>query len=546
MKATLSASLLESLLESAQMLHASLELEHLLKHLLRSIMGRRLISKGLIAVSQKRHMRVALVRGIPSLQNGQRFDKREARQAGVEEFHSIEADGQLVGVLGLGPGLRAVDEAETAFLDALLGIAASGIRNARSHAETKRLNEDLRQKVQDLRTLLEMVQSLTSTLDPQHVARLLALTLAGRWGVSRYFVSASKEGHPPLLRRRGMDPPPFELLQEGLEEVDRALSVQDLEHSQLRSHLLDLKAQVVFPLRTADELLGAVVLGARLGSLPYDQADLEFGWGLVGQAVVALENGWHFTETVEKRKMEQELGVAAGIQQDLFPRTLPDLEGFECVAHSRPARQVGGDYYDVLPLDRPHPQAPHLFCVADISGKGVPASLLMANIQATLRALLSTELDLVDLVTRTSELLYATTPGNKYATAILVQIDPSASQVYCVNAGHNDGLLLKSAGELEKWSSTGPPVGLIPKIPFSAGTYEMASGDLLALYSDGVVEAHNAEDEEFGEERFEEVLRQHADAPCQEILEHVYQALDAFAGEQPQHDDITLMLIRRT
>ncbi|HSR68443.1 MAG TPA: PP2C family protein-serine/threonine phosphatase [Acidobacteriota bacterium] len=546
MKASLSASLLESLLESAQLLHASLELEHLLKHLLRTIMGRRLISKGLIAVSQGRTLRLALVRGAASLQSGDPFDEGAAREAGIDEFHEIEADGEQVGVVGLARGLRPVDESEQAFLDALLGIAASGIRNARSHAETRRLNKDLERRVQDLRTLLEMVQSLTSTLDPEHVARLLALTLAGRWGVSRYFVMAHKQGHPPILRRRGMDPPPFELLEEGLQDVSRAVRASDVPSPKLRKVLADLQAEAVFPLRTSEELLGAVVLGPRLGNLPYDQADLEFGSGLVGQSVVAFENGWHFTETVEKRKMEQELGVAAGIQQDLFPQSLPELKGFETAAYSRPARQVGGDYYDALPLGDPDPESPYLFCVADISGKGVPASLLMANIQATLRALLSTELELVELVTRTSALLYATTPGNKYATAILVQIDPADSRVRCVNAGHNDGILLKADGSCEHWKSTGPPVGLIPNIPFSSASFEMAPGDLLALYSDGVVEAHNSQEEEFGEERFEEVLREQARSPCESILERVYQALDAFAGDQPQHDDITLMLIRRT
>jgi len=157
------------------------------------------------------------------------------------------------------------------------------------------------------------------------------------------------------------------------------------------------------------------VLGPRALNLPYGEADLDFAQGLMAQAAVAFENAWHFRDTLYRQQIEQELSLAASIQKDLFPKSLPDLASTFMAARNRQARQVGGDYYDVLYAG---PEV-SLLCVADISGKGVAASLLMANLQATLRALLSAGPPITELASKTSDLLYASTPASKYATAFL-------------------------------------------------------------------------------------------------------------------------------
>ncbi len=547
MKETLGASSLEALLESAQLLHASLDLKTLLQHLLRTVMGRLLAAKGFIAVVEDGEMRMALVRGLRGMKLGDVLLEEEARSAGVETFLPIGDPADPVGMLGLGRLPRSMTEADREFLKALLGIAASGIGNARSHAEAQRLNLNLSQKLQDLRTLLELTQSLTSTLEPESIAQILSLTLTGRWAVSKHAIAAFKDGHAPVLRERGMKLPPAPFVLENLASTIGPTLVKDLDSDELREALEAQRAVVVFPLRSGEDLLGAIVLGPRLGGLSYSGPDLEFGGGLVSQAVVAFENSWHFNETLEKKKMEQELGVAASIQKDLFPSSLPGRTGFELDAHSLAARVVGGDYYDALTIESEGPgEDPLLICVADVSGKGIPASLLMSSIQATLRALLRSDLSLVELTTRTSELLYATTPANKYATAILIRVDPNTGRVDYVNAGHNDGILVRADGEVEFWKSTGPPIGLIPGIPFGQESVEIGKGDLLALYSDGVVEAQNLAEEEYETDRFLDCLREGQGQPLSEIVQSVYESIDRFAADAPQHDDITLLLLRRS
>lgn len=537
---------LEALLESAQLLHSSLNLEDLLRHLLRSVMGRLMVGRGLIAVEEEGTMRLALLRGIKGLRAGDTFDEAMARDAGVQLILPIGKTDEPVGLLGLGrPPGGEVDAEEKEFLTALLGIAAGGIANARAHAESFRLNQDLDQKVQELRALLDLVRGLTSTLEPDEVASLLMFTLAGRWAVRKYALAAWREGHPAVVRQKGMTFPDLKAFQPALDALPEAIGIDSLPDGDFKEAVRAQQGTLVFPLRSSETVSGVVVLGARFGQLGFSEADLEFGAGLVAQAAVAFENSWYVRETLERKKIEQELALAATIQQQLFPESLPRLAGYDMAAHNRPARQCGGDYYDALPVNDIDDHQHHLFCVADVSGKGLPASLLMSNVQATLRALLGRVPSLAELAARTNELLYATTPSNKYVTAILVQFDPLTGSVRYVNAGHNGGLLLRQNGEAEWLKPTGTPLGLLAGLPYEEATFRLDSGDLLALFSDGIPEAQDTAENEFGEARLLEHLRGICGQRAESIVTDIYRELDLFAGDAPQYDDITLFVIKR-
>lgn len=551
MSQMLDASRLEALLESAQLLHASLDLDDLLKHLLRTVMGRLVVSKGLIAVAADGVMKLALVRGLPKLKAGLEFDESAAREAGIRILLPIGDETQPVGVLGLGASMSGeISDEELDFVSALLGIAASGIENARAHREAQRLNQDLDQKVQELRALLDLVRGLTATLEPDDVARLLALTLAGRWAIRKYAVIAWKEGHPDVLRHKGLELPDLSACKQLMNELAEAQMTENLPAGELKASLLAQQCAVIFPIRSADQSSGGLVLlGARPGNLKFSEADLEFGAGLVTQAAVAFDNSWYFKETLEKKKIEQELTLAANIQSTLFPAEMPRLTGFDLAARNRPARHCGGDYYDALPV--PATGHVHLLCVADVSGKGLPASLLMSNMQATLRALLGRIPSLTELASHTNALLYATTPSNKYVTAILVEIDPVTGRCRFVNAGHTDCLLLRASGEAEWLKSTGTPLGLMPPdilaltTPYEEREFEVQPGDLIALFSDGVTEAQNESDEEYGEARVADFMRRIRGESAQVMVDLVFDEIDRFAGAAPQFDDITLLILKR-
>ena len=543
-------SRLEALLESAQLLHASLDLDALLSHLLRSVMGRLLITRAFIAINDKGTMRLAQVRGSSKLKVGDPYDEAAVREAGISHIFPIGDETAPVGYLGISKpvdksGNRRIDEEETEFITALLGLAASGIANANAHLETQRVNRDLDQRVEDLRTLLDVVRGFTSALDPEGVARLLSLTFIGRWAVSRYAILAWREGHPIVTRSKGIKPVALVEARDEIGPLPDAALVSHLPDGALKTALVAEQAEAVFVMRSGGEASGFVALGARKSGTGYSPADLEFGAALVGQAAVAFDNAWYFNEAVERRRMEQELQLAASIQEGLFPAELPGLNGYELAATNRPARHCGGDYYDVLPYTTAEGEAAYLLCVADVSGKGLPASLLMSSMQATLRALLGRIPRLTDLAVHINELLYVTTPSNKYVTAVLFAIEPTTGKCQYVNAGHTQCLHLKADGTAHWLAATGTPFGLMAGLPYDESAIQLECGDMVALYSDGVTEAQNSSEDEFGEERLTQVLLPISGKPAPMIVDSLLESIDTFAGELPQYDDITIMVVKR-
>lgn len=493
MTTSLAPSNLEALLESAQLLHSSLNLDDLLRHLLRSVMGRLLVTKAFISVADETGMKLKLVRGRVKLNTGNLYRAEEAQQAGIDVILPIGDEASPIGLLGISkPQGRELDAQEIEFIQALLGMAASGIANASAHAETKRLNQALDQKVQDMQALIDLGRGLTSSFEPEEVAQLLMLTLSGRWMVRKYALIAWKKGQPPVIRQKGMSLQAlvdYHCYGYDPEKLEDAMHPSELPQGWVRDLIEQEQGQIVFPIKAGDDTTGGlVILGSRPGNLPYSTTDLEFGAGLVAQAAVAFENSWFFRTAVERKKVEQELELAASIQQNLFPGKLPSLANYDLAARNRPARQCGGDYYDALPLGIDYTDTKHLLCVADVSGKGLPASLLMSNMQASLRALLGRLPSLTDLATHTNSLLYATTPSNKYVTAILLEIDATTGRCRYVNAGHTDCLLLRSSGEAIWLQSTGTPLGLMaPEIiamlqPYQEKEFVLEPGDLIALF----------------------------------------------------------------
>jgi sigma-B regulation protein RsbU (phosphoserine phosphatase) len=525
----LDSSRLESLLESAKLLGSSLELEEQLRHLMRTVMGRLLATRGLIALEEPEGPRVAIARGVAGVQPGDPFDPGQAPNLGLAVVRRIGEDGPPLGYLAVGRPMRPdweTDPGERDFLSALLSLAAASIANARAHTEVVRANRALDQKVQELRALIDLVRGVSATIEPEEIAQLLMLTVSGRWAVRRHALFTWKEGEPPIERCKGVDRAALEVWKSTLGDSASPVRCGDF---------------VLFPIRSGETTSGLVALGERATKLPYTEADLEFCSGLVAQASVALDNAWHFRDTLYRQQLEKELTLAAAIQQDLFPKSLPRLECTDIAARNRQARQVGGDYYDVLPA-----AGQQLLCVADIAGKGIYASLLMANIQATLRALLLSVSALPELAARTNDLLWASTPGNKYATAIFVRYDPSSGACEYVNGGHADGILLRASGQVEMLATTGMPLGLFPQREYESRSFTLEPGDLLLLYSDGVTDAMRHDETDFGVERTVEVLRACRHLPAAEIEDRLFEAIDEFASGAPQFDDITAMVIKRT
>lgn len=339
--------------------------------------------------------------------------------------------------------------------------------------------------------------------------------------------------------------------------------VNDVAADPRRVAAVDVQSLVCAPLKVGEKVIGVIALASTL-PMAYEARELKLLNTLALQTATAIENARLFERTVQaalererlmalnqeaevaRAGFERELDLAARIQADLFPAALPRIPGYALAARNRPARRCGGDYYDaVVTTGAQGPGA--LLCVADVSGKGLPASLLMSHMQATLRALLGRTASLTELAGEASTLLYGSTAGNKYVTAALLDLDPVAGRARYLSAGHINSWKFQRDGAVLSLGSTGSPLGLLPPgLPYDETQVDIAPGDCLVLCSDGVTDAQNEAEEEFGEDRLATVVRAAVDEPVEAIVGRVFDAIDAFAGAAPQFDDITLMVLRRS
>jgi len=301
--------------------------------------------------------------------------------------------------------------------------------------------------------------------------------------------------------------------------------------------------QLVVPMNLQGENRGLMILGERLNGQPYTEADFEFLSSLANLAIISLENARLFKEAIEKQKLEDELLIAREIQKGLLPSVLPSIPGIDIAATNISSKQVGGDYYDIIPA----PPHRYVIAIGDVSGKGTPAALLMANIQATIRALVPLELSLSELTRRVNDLMCENTGGSKFVTFFWGFLDTEAMTLTYVNAGHNYPYLLHADGSFERLDKGGMILGVMKTtIPYEEGTVHLSPGDILFLFTDGVSEAMNRDMQEYGEARIEAALRRLSTETAQSMLERLYEDILAHAGGAQQSDDITMMVLKVT
>ncbi|HYM62538.1 MAG TPA: SpoIIE family protein phosphatase [Thermoanaerobaculia bacterium] len=256
------------------------------------------------------------------------------------------------------------------------------------------------------------------------------------------------------------------------------------------------------------------------------------------QVAIALENARLHKQALEKQAMERELELAATIQRDILPKALPVVEGIDIAALSRPARQVGGDYHAFV-----EGEGTLTLVVADVSGKSMPAALLVSALHAAIQLLFAEGRELGDIATELNKHIHRWSAENKFITMILVAIDREAESIRYVNAGHNPGYVILG-GRLEKLQSHGLPIGILGGTRYAAQTRPFPAGSALVLYSDGITEAENVAGEELENAALEAVLRENVGASAQQLRDEIARAVDAFVGDAPQKDDQTLVIAR--
>ena len=323
-------------------------------------------------------------------------------------------------------------------------------------------------------------------------------------------------------------------------------------HTASETEVVTLKAmstQLLLPVGTKQKLLGILSLGPKLSEEPYSRTDVRLLRSVALHTGLAIENSRLTkavaTEIAQREKMTREMEIAREVQERLFPQRLPAIAGIDYSGACRPALGVGGDYYDFLPLQNGDLGVP----IGDVSGKGIAAALLMASLQASLRGqALMGQGDLARLMTNVNQLVYDATPSNRYATFFYGQYRRDARLFRYVNAGHNPPIVLRrvknGTTHIIRLEAGGPVIGLFPNAPYQEGSLAMEPGDIFVGFTDGISEAMNRQDEEWGEERLIPAVAANADRSAAEMIPSLMAEADRFVSGAPQHDDMTLVVMK--
>jgi len=313
-----------------------------------------------------------------------------------------------------------------------------------------------------------------------------------------------------------------------------------------RPPLEGLNPQIVIPLKQRHDLVGVITLGAKLADTGFKSEELTLLSVLGSQVAIAIENAGMHQERIEQERIREEMAVAREIQQALLPIRFPKGPGFEVSAINLPSQEIGGDYFDFIrsPISEEEPIEKLLLVVGDVSGKGTPAALLMASLQASLRAVYETQSGLSATAERVNSMIFRTTAAEKFVTLFLAEYDVTTRTLTYVNAGHNFPILIRGSGERVLLDEGGLLVGVVEQAVYEEGQIGIEPGDVLTVYTDGVTEAMNIREEEFGEERLMDVLNSRSYLAAREIRDEIYREVLTHAGDRAQSDDLTLIVLK--
>ncbi len=544
---------LESLLDLSAKLNESNSVEYILNAALLSLMGKLRIMRTAALIPVKDRLQVLVSKG--KLQNAEYnkincatlFEVTEENpdllSDGFVTCAPICSRGELRAVLCLGNNITKtpLDDTEKQYVTLVCTIIANALQTAEfvHHLIQEKASVEARNQL--LQTMFDMSLELSSTFTKEQILQTFSFRLMGQLMVSKFALALKRpDGSMELLANRF----PVTFTDEQLELLQllrKTIFTNSIElPERIRGVIKEQNIAVLTPLTVKGEVRGVLAIGKKLHG-EFTETETKFVESLGSTVVTALENSRLFQEELEKKKLESELDIAKQIQRKLLPDVLPTLPGFDIAGMNISSKQVGGDYYDVIPLPN---NVAHV-AIADVSGKGMPASLLMANVQAALRVLVPLQLHLPDMIARLNDIVYTNTSADKFVTFFGAHVHATERKIEFTNAGHNPPLLCKTNGDIIELCDGGLILGVMESmIPYKQGCVVMEKGDVLLMFTDGVNEAMDEDNKEFGDGRLKGVLCDHAHLSSNEILNVIVRDIKQHAGKAPQSDDITLLVIK--
>lgn len=561
---------LNSLIEFSQLINSNLNLDFIFGNILLSIMGKMMITKGLFLVKnfskEENSYTINTLKGL-----NQNYKNREIEfefprlsifssadfkdrdnfftKNNLDFFFKIFFSDKFLGVLCLGKKIskELITKEETIFIETMLNISAPAIENSLKFNEIKSLNDELNTQVNQLKSLFELSKELnTNFQDREMIIKLLNYTLLGNFGVKELLIFSKFRSDKFYLLNRKKDLSIDDEFIDSLEKINKPVLINEYSENYAVNFLNKKNYRLLFPIKNNGKIESIVCLGNKLNKKDFTEEDLQFLESILNLSVISLDNTVLFNEYIEKQKIENELKIAREMQIALLPKELPEISNYRISAVNIPALHVGGDYYDIIKLS----DSKYAFAIADVSGKGTPASLLMSNIQSAIHSFLKlyeeNTFDLSDVTEKINELIFENTTIEKFITFFWGILDCEKHSFTYINAGHNPPLHI-SDNKVTLLDKGGLMLGVLEKeVRYESEQIYFDENDILIFYTDGVTEAVNHLNEEFGEERLTRTALHNSRKSPSEILNIIIKDIESFAKGLNQHDDITLIILKKS
>ena len=408
----------------------------------------------------------------------------------------------------------------------------------------------LKKKTLETQTLLEVEKSLSSTLNLNELLELIldSLLKVVKYDAAAIFLVDKEKQEIDHIKARGFDPliePDLQLkMGEGMagwaaknkESLIVPNTKDDPRYIEAR---VETKSGMAVPIVSQNRTIGAFSLESDQPDA-YDHDDLELLEAFASLAAISLERARQHEEILEKRRLEEELSIAKRIQKTFLPQKKPQVPGFDISGINIPSEEVGGDYYDFIPIN----QSQMGIVIADVSGKGIPAALIMASVRAGLIAEIRNNYAIRSIMAKVNNLLFESTASDIYVTAVYGVLDPKNRIFTFSNAGHNAPILRRADGEMKYLIEGGMALGMFENSRYEERPLGLDPGEIMVFYTDGVTEAKNQGQEEFGTRRLKQVIEDSRQLGARQIREKIYEAVKKFTGLSHQEDDLTMIVVK--
>jgi len=397
----------------------------------------------------------------------------------------------------------------------------------------------------------EIARELSSILDPEQLRNSAVKLLKDEMLIEKVrLCTKSESGNRFVLLAQGGDSSP-EMVYSGndyltteMEKRNRPALLDEYKSADADSPLMESLEkqgfQLLVPLTNRGVLEGFIALSNKISGYNYNYEDITTLNILSNQLVVALSNARLYKASLEKQRLEEELSLARQIQMDLLPKTLPHGDDFEFAAYSQPSRYVGGDFYDFLDTRRDNTG----IVIADVSGKGMPAALMVSQIQAMFRSEARNTDSLVKILQNVNYLMATTTSSEKFVTVFYAEFNTQNKILHYSNAGHNYPIVINKDGECQFLIEGGLLMGAFSDARYKEDSIHLQQGDLVFFYTDGINEAHGKDGEQYGEDRLIELIKNIRDLSAREITEKVVEDVQNFAVSDMPQDDMTVVALK--